>query len=203
MFNIKIVSGAVGVVVGLILTVLPCIAADKQDAKRNTPPPPTELEVLDVYIGSWTDKIVHKPSQVFPKGLTGERQWTAKRILNDHFIEVTGTTTYPTGVVEDRTLYTFDQTLKKYRVWNFGTGGFGVECVGEYDPDIRTISWEALHLPNGRKSTVEERLSTDKITCHTRVWTGDGTLVFDSSSTAVRVKDKAPESKTEKSATNP
>jgi hypothetical protein len=205
MVNINIVSTTVGVVLGLILTVLPCIAAEKQDTKRTPPlPPPKELEVLDVYIGSWTEEIVHKPHKVIPDGLTGEKQWTGKRILDGHFIEVTGTTTYPTGVIEGRLLYTFDQTLKKYRTWGFSTGGFGGELIGDYDPKTQTMTWEAVHLPNGRKSTVEERFSADKITTHHRVWTGDGTLDWDSSTTAIRVKDKAPEPpKTEKPAANP
>ena len=195
MVNIKIVSGAVGVVLSLILTVPPCIAADKQDStRRSLPPPPKALEVLDVYIGSWAEKSVIQPNRLFPDGLTGTKQWSAKRILNDQFIEATGKTTYPAGVVESRLIYTFDATLGKYRMWRFDSGGSTSSWNGTYDPATQVITWEAVNLPYGRKSIVEERLSADKITYRARVWTGEGTVDFDSSDTATRVKDELPES---------
>ena len=195
MVNIKIASGTVGVVLGLMLTLLPCMAADKHETKETQlPPPPKELEVLDVYIGTWTEEIVLRPNRIFPDGLTGKKEWTAKRILNDQFIEVVGTTTYATGVVEDRELYTFDRALGKYRLWNFDSGASTSEWTGKYDGSTQSIKWEAVNLPDGRKAVVETRLSADKTTGRARVWTGEGTLDFDSSSTAVRVKKKAPDS---------
>lgn len=105
-------------------------------AQEGPAPHVPELKVLSNYIGTW-DVSITSPDAPFAKG-----QSTAEWILDGMFVQQTGSLNSKDGsnVLQVRTLMTYDNQKKQYRMWQFASDGTFGEATGKWDAKTRTMT---------------------------------------------------------------
>lgn len=94
-----------------------------------------ELQVLENLIGTWDVKATSKDSPP-TKG-----QFTAKWVLDGHFVRTTGTVSTGDAFSFDVTnMMTFDAKKKVYRMWSFMSNGLTVESEATWDAKTKTLT---------------------------------------------------------------
>jgi hypothetical protein len=118
-------------------------------AQEGPAPHVPELKVLSNYIGTWNVSIT-SPDAPFAMG-----QSTAEWILDGTFVQQTGSLTSKDGsnVLKVRTLMTYDNQKKQYRMWQFRSDGTFGEATGKWDATTRTMTSIGHHDPNTTTTT--------------------------------------------------
>ncbi len=101
----------------------------------DTPAPKSAAEAMKVLarrVGSWETET--EIAGVKVKG-TEVTAWA----LGGKFIESKG----KTAAGETRMLVTYDETRKAYRYWYFDSEGLTTDGTGRYDPETKSIRWDA------------------------------------------------------------
>jgi hypothetical protein len=152
---------------------MPSIAEDKP------------MDVFAPMVGKWTTRTVSKPSQRTPKEIATTGKFTAELILNNRFIRLEGSGSYPTGKRMDyKVIMTYDQRKQTYRRWVFRDDGFTAESTGVWNADKRTITWSAIGLPKGSTFTITGTINKDSLELTMYGKRADGTVLMDSKTTA-------------------
>jgi hypothetical protein len=137
--------------------------ADKD--KDGPPPKPSELKVLDRFLGTWDLELVSKVTEVNPKETKSTSTATFEWILDGRFMRVTGKTLTPEKI-ESLQMMSYNPAGKQFYGWFFDSQGSVNEVAGQWDEDTKTMTWQA---PVEENVTMTNRLRfTDK---NTIVWT--------------------------------
>jgi hypothetical protein len=136
----------------LLFACATCPVAFAQEGPAKEVP---ELEALSHYVGEW-DVVVTSPNM---PNLQGEA--TAEWILDGRFVEQTGVLKSADGstVLKLKTLMTYDQKTKTYRMWSFISNGTVTEAEGTWDAEKKTMT--SVQRSDGAKTTTTADFSKE------------------------------------------
>lgn len=122
------------VVIGLCAVVGAAVALGGEG-----PPKPSELKVLDRFVGTWDGESVSKPAVWTPKEVRGKFVEVRKLVLDGWFVEARGRSA--DGKPGTIWMMTYDSARKEYRIWLFHVGGFSNHWSGQWDEATSTLSF--------------------------------------------------------------
>lgn len=133
----------------LAMSSLRTAGADELGPAKDVP----ELHVLQHYHGDWEVTIENSG------GSTGEV--AARWILGGRYLEQSGVVRNPGGPnMWITTLFTFDTSTRKYRVWTFASNGSTGQAEMSWDAASKTMTSTARPDANGIRSTNTADFST-------------------------------------------
>lgn len=117
------------------------------------PERPAELDQLDMLLGEWettgTIELAVVDEPITTSG-RNKAQWTMDgRVLEDQADLDMG----PFGRVTGKTLWTWDPSLQKHRMWWFDSLGETSEVVATFDPRTQTWKMKAKGQKYGRRTS--------------------------------------------------
>jgi len=117
---------------------------------------PSEMKVLERFVGTWKLDLTTKTAdgrEVKVKGFA-----TSKLVLGGRYLEYVVITN--PGEQEVYSLFTYDETKKKYRSWYFNSSGQQSEWSGTWDEATKTLTRTA-DLRRGNTGKITSRLLDD------------------------------------------
>ncbi len=142
-----------GTIIFALAGVPSCLPKLTTDQLRNAQPPrPVELDRLDQLLGKWeTTGIIHLAVLDEPIHTQGRNraEWTLdRRVLVDDAELDMG----PLGNVTGQTLWTWDDSIGKYRMWWFDSLGETSQAVVTYNDRTRTWHMKATGVKYGQRT---------------------------------------------------
>ena len=120
-------------------------------AKADVPP---EMKVLERFVGTW--KVEQKRKNADGPEIWGFGRATSKIVLGGRFLAYTAIT----GKQESYSLFTYDESKKKYRSWFFDSKGSHSEWLGTWDEATKTLTRTA-NLGRGNTGTATSKFLDD------------------------------------------
>lgn len=120
-------------------------------AKAAVPP---EMKVLERFVGTW--KVEQKRKNADGLEIWGFGRATSKIVLGGRYLAYTAIT----GKDEAYSLFTYDESKKKYRSWFFDSKGSHSEWLGTWDEATKTLTRTA-NLGRGNTGTATSKFLDD------------------------------------------
>ena len=160
------------------------VAADKP-AKDKPAELSAELKVLDRFLGNWQGTMVAHKTRWNPKETRGTGTISCVRVLGGRF---TQTNTAAAGGSTSIALTTYDERLRRYRIWWFYSQGHMKEFEGHWNAETKTFTWKSV---DGDTVTTVTKVQHPNST--TRKWdavgkNASGEIVFHVEGKSKRVK---------------
>lgn len=144
---------------------------------------PVELEIFDVFVGTWDAVTVARPAEWTPTEVRITSVVTRRWILNKRF--VLDNSVHADGQ-ESLALFGYDPQAREYRTWWFNSEGHRNSAHGRWDSGSKTFSFETK-LEQGRVSRSTIRLLTpDKHEWSIKVTDASAKVYYDSTITVTR-----------------
>ncbi len=144
---------------------------------------PSELEVLDAFVGTWDAVTVARVAEWTPEETRMTSVLTRQWVLNKRFL--IDNSEHADGQ-ESLALFGYDPQAREYRSWWFNSEGHRNSSRGRWDSRTRTFSFEA-QLEQGRVSrSVIRLLDPDKHEWDIKVVNAAGMIYYDSTITVTR-----------------
>ena len=142
-----------GLPAGVITLTLGCLPKLTTDQLRDAQPPrPEELDRLDQLLGDWeTEGRIDLAVLDEPIHTQGHNQaiWTLdRRVMLDRAELDMG----PLGRITGQTMWTWDESIGKYRMWWFDSLGETSQAVVRYDDRSRTWHMKSTGVKYGRRT---------------------------------------------------
>jgi len=144
---------------------------------------PVELEIFDVFVGTWDAVTVARPAEWTPTEVRITSVVTRRWILNKRF--VLDNSVHADGQ-ESLALFGYDPQAREYRTWWFNSEGHRNSSRGRWNAGTRTFTFEAK-LDQGLVSRSTIRLLTpDKHEWNIKVTDTSAKVYYDSTITVTR-----------------
>ncbi len=135
--------------IAITLTVLAAATFSETAKADDTTKRSVELQVLDRFVGTWTQTFTLLKTEWTPEEKRGTGTFSSTRILGGQFVQETGQKADGNSHL---TLYTYDEKRKSYRMWYFASSGQAGEVTGKWDAESNSLVWK-WDAPNGLTGT--------------------------------------------------
>jgi hypothetical protein len=154
-------------IIGLLIAINAAVAFGDQG-----PPKPSELKVLEKFVGTWDCEVVIHPAIWTPKEGRETSVEVNELALDGWFLQ--GCSKTRDGKINAILMNTYDPAEQKYRIWRFVPGGSSEELTGQWDEATTTLTITSSP-GNGVTSTAAFHLiDKDHREYHVTAKDGDG-----------------------------
>lgn len=157
-----------------------------QSTSAADPPKPTELKVLEKFVGTWDCEVVVRPAVWTPKEVRETSVEVNEMALDGWFLQ--GSSKTRDGKTTAILMNTYDPVHKRYRIWRFRPGGSCEEMAAQWDEATTTLAI-TTDLGNGVTSkTAFHLIDRDHRDYHNIAKDGNGKVYLDIQGTVTRRK---------------